>query len=860
MASYLKDILDPEKLPSLNTWAPKSGNGAVTSRKTAAWSGDDIFGNRTSVTNGGLYGADTLATTLKPRPPSPTQTRRNILELQDQLKSYKDEVAKKDALIQQLTSLEASTVPAFAGSRTYDHLMQIDPLVSIDRQNLETARTELASLQVKNEKLQVQVKECENALEEKEVRIRELQNQKENLRGTENTYFATIQSLKQTIQDLESKATQFESVAGRGEIAISTFQKENRAQQEKIIDLESRLRKQLDEREQAETKAVNYQKKFQDLVAKITSLLRTEDLTSEQTVPENLEVLYVKISDVFQENAMLRGKLVTLNEMLSNSEMESKASRETIMRLVSEVSREQKVTSHSSFELNNLRLERDNAIEQRKDQEREINHLKERLMMCQKALDSSQNELKMRESHISAMDREVRESGHNIKTAHTQLNLFREQLASILSDAYHMIEANDEDIKERCKYLMMKYKEQTHQLEINDKHIHKLLSQLENQHGLQQEAMEKAKLADLRCSDLEEHLRVTEGELATGDILRSGFKSDKEKYLRCLERLAQIMKVDNISGDIGLDSTIDALTARAEQLIKLEASSLVERSAQVYSQQRKMKTLKEQLQSKELHLDLLRKKITSLEERVHGKTDVEKERDTESMKVRKMEKVVEKYKLQLKDARADITELKARLLEASDLKVCTLEQKTNIENLEKKIEELEKIRFRQAHKISEVEDKCKLQEIERKEKGSASNNAVHALSSELKTTKMALSAIADREKQLIDFRNVISRMLGLDINTLAIPDYEIISRLEKLIQAHHVTSISTLGLEEAMAGMEDGFVNGYQEAQQLQRARVNQSLPASYVRKTRDYTANSKRQSRARSASPGQIRVDPRSY
>lgn len=87
--------------------------------------------------------------------------------------------------------------------------------------------------------------------------------------------------------------------------------------------------------------------------------------------------------------------------------------------------------------------------------------MKERLQSCQKAFDSSQNELKMRDCRLSAMDREVRESGHNIKTTQTQLHLFREQLASILGDAYNLIQANDEDIKERCKYLVTKYKEHT---------------------------------------------------------------------------------------------------------------------------------------------------------------------------------------------------------------------------------------------------------------------------------------------------------------------------------------------------------------------------------------------------------------
>ena len=81
------------------------------------------------------------------------------------------------------------------------------------------------------------------------------------------------------------------------------------------------------------------------------------------------------------------------------------------------------------------------------------------------------------------------------------------------------------------------------QLEINDKHVHKLLDQLENQQTLHQEALGKVKLADLRCSDMEERLRITEGELATGDLLRSSFKSDKEKVCILLILVKSIKQI-----------------------------------------------------------------------------------------------------------------------------------------------------------------------------------------------------------------------------------------------------------------------------------------------------------------------------
>lgn len=38
--------------------------------------------------------------------------------------------------------------------------------------------------------------------------------------------------------------------------------------------------------------------------------------------------------------------------------------------------------------------------------------------------------------------------------------------------------------------------------------------------------------------------------------------------------------------------------------------------------------------------------------------------------------------------------------------------------------------------------------------------------------------------QLADFREVVSQMLGLNIASLALPDYEIITRLEALIHSH----------------------------------------------------------------------------
>ena len=61
--------------------------------------------------------------------------------------------------------------------------------------------------------------------------------------------------------------------------------------------------------------------------------------------------------------------------------------------------------------------------------------------------------------------------------------------------------------------------------------------------------------------------------------------------------------------------------------------------------------------------------VVSLEERLVGKTDIEREKDSEAMKSRKLLRLVEKYKAELETANFEIRELKSRLLESSDYKV-----------------------------------------------------------------------------------------------------------------------------------------------------------------------------------------------
>jgi len=82
--------------------------------------------------------------------------------------------------------------------------------------------------------------------------------------------------------------------------------------------------------------------------------------------------------------------------------------------------------------------------------------------------------------------------------------------------------------------------------------------------------------------------------------------------MRFLERIVRAMKMEAITMDLGVESITDAIIARADQLTKMESDSLVDRKTHIYNLQRKVKSQKEQLESKELHMELLRKKVSDL--------------------------------------------------------------------------------------------------------------------------------------------------------------------------------------------------------------------------------------------------------
>lgn len=131
-------------------------------------------------------------------------------------------------------------------------------------------------------------------------------------------------------------------------------------------------------------------------------------------------------------------------------------------------------------------------------------------------------------------------------------------------------------------------------------------------------------------------------------------------------------------------------------------------TAAVYTLQRRVRVLREQVQRRDLHLELVRRKLALLEDTARGKCAVQTaEREEAVQRARRSGKCAEKSAQQLSDARAQLAEVKAQLSEAIDYKIAALERARKIDELQGKLAEAENERSRLQTQVASAKSRVR---------------------------------------------------------------------------------------------------------------------------------------------------------
>ncbi|NWT81877.1 CC170 protein, partial [Lanius ludovicianus] len=671
-----------------------------------------------------------------------------------------------------------------SSQESHDHVL-LDISVTREQMNhyraaAETAQSELAALLVKYDCAQSELLKLRSSMISKEASFQELKAEAGSYKESNARQMSRLLSLQTQIQEMEEELCALATSKSQAELRAQVAYKENLELKEELHEKNAKLTKYLNECKENMTQASKISKNYEDLLTQISGFLDID--IREKEKPQ--EHLTSKVSEICKENLTLKDQVAALQEAVNVHEMESKANRETIMRLVSEVDKEQKKAAGYCQEMEKLNKDLDSAIIKRQSLEMEIRSLQEKLTVNQKALETSKQELHNLKKSSREVDANLKSSREEARTAQTSLEAFKEEIASVLSHGSAIVKPSEKAILERIQEINHKEKTKETMVSQLETQLAKLGEALEKQTRLYHEALERSSKAEKCLENFHDQMKHLEEELLTGDLMQDGLKLEKQKYLKFMEQLNEKMKLDSLAAEVGFDMTMDAILARVEQLVKLEGDAVVENKTMAYSLRRKLKAQKEKLESKELHMSLLRQKITQLEEEKQVRAALAVERDEANLTVRKLHKMIERLQKQLDLARETNTDLKAKLSETSELKIKTLEQNRTIEELSKSQGKLERMKEKAEKQLRSAKSEFLLKERKATEDKEKTKNMLEAVTSETKVLKTTLAELAKRERQLADFREVVSRMLGLDIASLALPDYEIITRLEGLIHSH----------------------------------------------------------------------------
>uniref|UniRef100_A0A4W6ESJ9 Coiled-coil domain containing 170 n=1 Tax=Lates calcarifer TaxID=8187 RepID=A0A4W6ESJ9_LATCA len=459
------------------------------------------------------------------------------------------------------------------------------------------------------------------------------------------------------------------------------------------------------------------------------------------------------------EKERLKMRIAVLEESVKSSEVECKASRETVLRLVAELDRERRKAASSAAALDSLKVELDGLVVGRKSVEMDKETLLERLEASKRVIEAAKRESNCLEKQVEELERKLQSTQGETQAAEDKLQMFLKKVAGLLQ-----VKSDDVILptEKEAVFVIVAVLQTVSEMEAKLRHVSKELSE---QTELQHRTLQRAQLAEQQVQDLRERLQGLESELSTADMHRDGLRTKQSEFL---EQLSETLVVDSIALDLGFDMRLKLILSRAEQLVKQEGTALVENKSLTYSLQRKLKSQKDQLESKGLHIQLLRKKVSELEEEKRCRSALAMQRDDAHLEARRLQKKLERLQGELRATKLSNTELKAQLSHTNELKSQTVQEQ------KKKLDQLVEGKAKVEKKLSSVSS-----DLQSREKKTREDQQ------QLSTLRQSLTQLSERERELVDFRMVVSQMLGLDATALALPNYEIIKLLEALLRAHH---------------------------------------------------------------------------
>ncbi|KAL0880898.1 hypothetical protein ABMA27_002070 [Loxostege sticticalis] len=436
-------------------------------------------------------------------------------------------------------------------------------------------RSDLAGLQYKRDKLISENSDLKNQMLSRDQRILEQQVEIDHLREQNARQNAIISSLKKKIQDLEEIHRNLQATQGRCDLTVQTLQRDNRYYEDKIKDMEKKLRSLELECHNEEQQKENARCQFHDLVRRMSAALDADFCDTTHT--HSPESLIIKAAELVQEISRLKNKCLNTTENLTSVEQDFRSCRDALERANADKDMLQRQLSSQILETERLKQEKESLSVQNRVIERELHEAREKLSHCSKNLNVVTDNVNQNEAIIVQLKEDLRHREEKYQRLQTEFRNTLESIAILLSLPTRFVEAHESTIKDRIREILSDNKDKSVQIDALRDKLSMESQQLSRTAHLHDQATTRVRILEDERNMLEGKVHKLESELNAVELCRDSLRKDKANFVAFLERLSRTLNMDELTQDVGIELHTDSIIHRAEQLARLESDKIVDK-------------------------------------------------------------------------------------------------------------------------------------------------------------------------------------------------------------------------------------------------------------------------------------------
>lgn len=712
------------------------------------------------------------------------QNKKIIADLVEQVSLLKNDNEKKDELIKELNTIDESDKYKTIESSKVEYLFGSD-------QNLQN---ELQSKKTQCESLISQLNEATEKTAIQEIALTELKSQVDAMKCEKNTYDLLITEQRNHITSLEADLASYEIVAGKSELTINTLQANNAEMNLKLLNLEADINTCNEMREtiinlKASKNTLN--KELQDLKTKISQSIGIDVNNS----PDLAVSIKEKFEAMTTEAQTIKTTQQQISEQCISAESENKVTNEMIERLVIDLNKSETSLlalkqEHETMKVK-LTSERDSALNSKNSIQEQFESFKVKNSEFQHKLDTNFQELETTKVKASNKEKEMTDLNNGMveRIAQNEIRFkeFKEEISKLLSDYETVVDPDESKIKECIQCLMTSSLDRGVVIATLTEQVDQLTSQLKHEQKVNTETKSQT---NCKITELDSSVRTLQNNLCATVAARDQLNSERAVFSDFYENLATSLKF-SISFDTFNKNSI---LQRVKELLAIEEDvSRVQKKLDSAATESKLKAMEEELSNKEVHMNLLRNRIVDLEEgqvgKVYGKSELKSEYTNLLLQTKKQKVKIEKISGEYNALKAENTLLKAEAMDNINLSEKNYTKDTQMTDMNQKINTLTSLNDKHLVRINELRDQNDSLTYDLKQALGSSDEVIQKLSTELRCTKQDLIKSESREKQLLEFRDLVSKKLGLNISGFTLGEYEYVANIENVLNSSQNTGI-----------------------------------------------------------------------